>query len=117
MPTVEEYHKGGGYYEFPDGTKKRGKEEAEEYFDSLDVEALFEEEEEEVVEEEVDTKTYLVKMRLPRVRYEEKGPSGKRYTFTKDHPLVVVEGADVDHFVQKAEFELATPEQAKEFYS
>lgn len=119
MPTLDEYKKDGGWYEFPDGTKKHGKAKAEEYFDTLDVTELFEEEEvEEEVVEEKDEATFLVRMTIPRVRFEQKGPSGKRYTFTKEHPLVVVTGeADTDFFVKKEGFEIASPEMAREFYS
>lgn len=132
MPTVDEYEKGGGWYEFPDGTKKQGEKAAQEYLDGLDVSELFEEsdeDEEEYLtekdspepepeeEEPEEESTYLVRMTIPRVKFAEKGPSGKRYTFTREHPLVVVLEEDTDFFVRRDGFELATPEQAKEFYS
>lgn len=142
MPTIEEYKKKGGWYEFPNGEKRQGEEAAQAYLDSVDVDELFEEpepepeenvittddlpddeDEEETVEKETattvqeDNKDFLVKKRNPGVRFEEKGPSGKRYVFTKEHPLVVVRGEDVEHFVSQPEFELATPQQAQEFYS
>lgn len=136
MPTIDEYAKDGGWYEFPDGTKKQGAKKAQDYLDGLDASELFEDEiaEEETVEEsttevkgtdepveeekdEEPEEEFLVRMTIPRVKFQEKGPSGKRYTFTRQHPLVVVRKQDTTHFVSKDGFEMATPEQAQEYYS
>lgn len=137
---LEQYHNGSGHYEFPDGVKVRGKEEAEKYLDELaeleaDVEAAKEEEaaavaeaeaeaaaddDEEVTEtddvEETGDGEYLVEMTRQNVAYEYVGKN-QRYRFTRDAPIRVVAEEDVEGLKAVGGFDLVGPEAAKEFYS
>jgi hypothetical protein len=142
MPKIEEYEKKGGWYEFPNGHKVQGKELAMKYLTNVDAAELFEVDDtdddtdaaadeevmtvvntpEKKVEEEVDLtkpseQEFLVRMVRQNVRYGKVGVSGKKYIFTRQHPLVLVRGEDVSDIVAVRGLELASPQQAKEFYS
>lgn len=140
MADVNDYHKGAGYYEFPDGVKVRGKDDATEYLSSLEefdsaedeyeeaeeTEPEVEEEavEEEVVEEEpVEEETegdepeaVLIEMTRQNRLFEVNAPT-RRYTFRKDARIMVVDGRDVEKVLSIEGFRVVDPIKAKEYYS
>lgn len=56
---------------------------------------------------------FLVRMTRTNGTYQVRG-----YTFKRDHPFVLVKESDVDYLIDVEEgFRMATPKEAKEYYS
>lgn len=71
--------------------------------------------EEEAVEEEEDEEEDLVLVRMTRVNrtYQIRG-----YTFKTDHPFALVKETDADYLIEvDGGFRMASPKEAREYYS
>jgi hypothetical protein len=59
-----------------------------------------------------EAEKYLVKMERENILFDNNG-----YRFTQEHPYALVANKDVDDVLEEDGFRLATPGEAREFYS
>lgn len=67
-------------------------------------------------EPELSGDTLVIKMTRNNKRWDAYGEGKRVYTFTNDHPYVIVPAEDADRILDEYGFRLASPKEVREYY-